>query len=54
MPQYDFYCGKCKKEVSLTLTFSEREKGDFKCPDCSGKNLQPQMATFFSKTSRKS
>ena len=54
MPQYDFYCEKCNKEVSLTLTFSEREKGDFTCPHCGGKNLQPQMATFFSKTSRKS
>ena len=54
MPQYDFLCEKCNKEVSLTLTFSEREKGDFKCPQCGGKNLQPLMATFFSKTSRKS
>ncbi|MBI4610063.1 MAG: zinc ribbon domain-containing protein [Candidatus Rokubacteria bacterium] len=54
MPQYDFFCEKCSKEVSLTLTFSEREKGDFQCPQCGGKNLQPLMATFFSKTSRKS
>ncbi len=54
MPQYDFYCGKCQKEVTLTLTFSERERGDFKCPHCGGKSLEPLMATFFSKTSRKS
>jgi len=54
MPLYEFFCEKCNKEVSLTLTISERDKGDFKCPDCGSKNLQPQMATFFSKTSRKS
>ncbi len=54
MPQYDFYCEKCQKEVSLTLTFSERERGDFKCPSCGGVELQSLMATFFSKTSRKS
>jgi len=54
MPQYDFYCEKCNKEISLTLTISEREKGDFQCPHCNSKSLQPQMATFFSKTSRKS
>ncbi len=54
MPLYDFYCEKCQKEVSLTLTISEREKGEFKCPHCGGASLQPLMATFFSKTSRKS
>jgi putative FmdB family regulatory protein len=54
MPQYDFHCETCDKEVTLALTFGERERGDFKCPHCGGKNLRPQMATFFSKTSRKS
>jgi hypothetical protein len=27
MPLYEFFCDKCRKEVSLTLTISEREKG---------------------------
>lgn len=53
MPQYDFFCAKCDKTVSLVLTISERERGDFKCPGCGNRALQPQMATFFSKTSRK-
>jgi len=26
MPLYEFFCDKCKKEVSLTLSISEREK----------------------------
>jgi putative FmdB family regulatory protein len=54
MPQYEFYCEKCKKEVSLTLTISERERGDQKCPKCGAKKLEPLMGSFFSKTSRKS
>ena len=53
MPHYDFYCGTCKKEFSLTLTIGERERGDFKCPGCGGKKLEPLLGSFFSKTSRK-
>ncbi len=54
MPLYEFYCEKCKKEVSMTLTIGERERGEYKCPGCGSKKLQPLMGTFFSKTSRKS
>ena len=54
MPTYEFFCPKCDKEVSLTLTISERERGEYKCPACGAKALQPLMGTFFSKTSRKS
>jgi putative FmdB family regulatory protein len=54
MPLYEFLCPKCSKEVSLTLTISERERGEYKCPACGGKTLQPLMGVFFSKTSRKS
>ena len=53
MPHYDFYCEKCRKEVTMVLSISERERGDYKCPECEGKALQPLMGTFFSKTSRK-
>lgn len=54
MPSYEFFCEKCKKEVLLTLTIGERERGEFQCPACGAKDLQPLMGTFFSKTSRKS
>ena len=54
MPSYEFLCGKCRKEVLLTLTIGERERGEYTCPACGGKELQPLMGTFFSKTSRKS
>ncbi|MGH7383882.1 MAG: FmdB family zinc ribbon protein [Candidatus Rokuibacteriota bacterium] len=53
MPHYDFYCERCKKEVALTLSMGERERGDYKCPSCGRKELQPLLGTFFSKTSRK-
>ncbi len=53
MPHYEFYCEKCKNEVTLTLSIGERERGDYKCPDCGGTTLRPLMGTFFSQTSRK-
>ena len=54
MPLYEFFCEKCKKEVSLTLSISEREKGEAKCPQCGHRQLRPLVGPFFSKTSRKS
>jgi putative FmdB family regulatory protein len=54
MPLYEFRCEKCDKEVSLTLTIGEREGGKVTCPHCGSTDLQPLLATFFSKTSRKS
>ena len=54
MPRYEFYCKGCKKEVELVLTMKEREEGSFACPHCKGKHLEPLMAGFFAKTSRKS
>jgi putative FmdB family regulatory protein len=54
MPSYEFFCPKCNKEISLTLTISERERGEYKCPSCGSKDLAPLLGRFFSKTSRKS
>ena len=54
MPTYEFHCANCKKEITLVLTMKEREQGHFACPDCKGKKLEPLMAGFFAKTSRKS
>ena len=54
MPMYEFHCATCRKEVSLALTMKEREEGNFACPQCQGKKLEPLMTAFFAKTSRKS
>ncbi len=53
MPHYEFHCERCKKDVVLPLSIRDRERGDYTCPGCGGKKLQPLMATFFSQTSRK-
>ncbi len=53
MPLYEFFCPQCQKEVSMTLTITERESGSVQCPDCHGP-VEPLMATFYSKTSKKS
>ena len=53
MPHYEFHCERCKKDVTLILSLGARERGDYKCPGCGGKKLEPLMGTFFSQTSRK-
>jgi putative FmdB family regulatory protein len=53
MPNYEFYCEKCRKEVALTLTMGERDRGQYQCPGCGSKELQPLMGAFFARTSRK-
>jgi putative FmdB family regulatory protein len=53
MPLYEFYCPQCRQEVSMTLTVKERAEGGSKCPNCR-RDLEPRMATFYSKTSKKS
>jgi putative FmdB family regulatory protein len=53
MPVYEFHCERCNKDVALTLTLRERETGSARCPDCRSP-LAPVMASFYSKTSKKS
>jgi len=53
MPHYEFYCEKCQKEVTLTVSIAEHERGGYKCPGCGGKALNPLVGTLFSQTSRK-
>ena len=54
MPVYEYHCDKCQKEVTLTLTISEHDKGPIKCPTCGGKALRPLLSAFVSQTSKKS
>jgi putative FmdB family regulatory protein len=54
MPVYEYYCDKCDREVTLTLTISEHEKGKIECPKCGGKALRPLLSAFMSQTSKKS
>ncbi len=54
MPVYEYHCDKCDREVTLTLTISEHEKGQIKCPKCRGTALRPLLSTFMSQTAKKS
>ena len=54
MPQYEYFCDTCKKEVTLAMTISEHDRGGAACPQCGDRGLRPLVGTFFSKTSRKS
>jgi putative FmdB family regulatory protein len=54
MPLYEFYCDRCQREVSVTMSISERERGQAACPQCGSRDMRPLVGSFFSKTSRKS
>ncbi len=54
MPVYEYFCEKCRGEVTLTLTIGQHEKATPACPKCGGTSLRPLVSTFFSQTSRKS
>src|SRR5437899_5788943 len=48
------HCDKCDREVTLTLSIREYEKGKIKCPKCGGESLRPLLSAFMSQTSKKS
>jgi putative FmdB family regulatory protein len=54
MPLYEYFCEKCRKDVTVPMTISAHEKGGAACPECGSKDLRPLVGAFFSKTSRKS
>lgn len=54
MPVYEYFCEGCRKEVAITMTISEHDRGGATCPACGGRDLRQLVGTFFSKTSRKS
>jgi putative FmdB family regulatory protein len=54
MPVYEYYCDRCQREVTLTMTIGEHDKQAAACPQCGSTSMRPLVGTFFSKTSRKS
>jgi putative FmdB family regulatory protein len=54
MPLYEYYCDKCRGEVSVTMSMTEHGKGIPPCPKCGSGEMRPLVGSFFSKTSRKS
>jgi len=54
MPLYEYFCDACQRDVTLTQSMSERERGGAACPQCGGRQLRQLVGSFFSRTSRKS
>lgn len=54
MPTYVFRCRKCGVEFERTMSVAERDKAKPTCPKCDADSVEPVLAGFFAKTSRKS
>jgi putative FmdB family regulatory protein len=54
MPRYEFLCEKCQKLFELTMTISEHEKGNVRCPTCKSTRVVPQLSGFMGQTKKKS
>jgi putative FmdB family regulatory protein len=53
MPLYQFFCDRCRKEVSVAQSMSEHDRGAA-CPECGSRDMRPLVGPFYSKTSKKS
>ena len=54
MPLYEYFCKKCDKSFTITMTIGEHDKKRIQCPDCKSTKVIPQFQSFYAKTSRKS
>jgi putative FmdB family regulatory protein len=54
MPLYEYFCKKCDKSFTVTMTIGEHDKKRIHCPDCKSTKVTPQFQSFYAKTSRKS
>jgi len=54
MPTYDFRCESCAKTFSVTMSMSERDKGNIACPGCKEGKVVQLYSAFYAKTSKKS
>lgn len=54
MPTYEYHCDKCQREVTVTMSIGQHEKGKVKCPKCGSQALRPLLSTFMSQTAKKS
>ena len=53
MPTYEYLCKKCNRKFELVERVSQHAAAH-KCPKCGSRRVEPRMAEFFAKTSRKS
>jgi putative FmdB family regulatory protein len=54
MPRHEFLCEKCQKTFEQTMTISEHEKGNVRCPTCKSTRVVAQLGGFMAQTKKKS
>jgi putative FmdB family regulatory protein len=54
MPTYQYRCKKCGKSFERSEHIAEHEKSHPLCPKCSSRQVEPVLADFYAKTSKKS
>jgi putative FmdB family regulatory protein len=54
MPIYEYICKQCHHSFETVLTLKEHETTEVRCPKCSSRNVEQDVAEFFAVTSRKS
>ncbi len=54
MSVYDFRCKKCRKKLTLKMSFRDYEAKKFKCSKCGSKQLERLVSPFGIQTSKKS
>jgi putative FmdB family regulatory protein len=54
MPTYEYYCEKCKKAFSLSMSMSDHAKRKARCPKCKSRKIKQQITAFTTITASKS
>jgi putative FmdB family regulatory protein len=54
MPTYQYLCKKCGKSFERSEHLAEHEKSHPLCPKCHSARVEPVLADFYAKTSKKS
>lgn len=54
MPTYEYRCQRCGKSFERSEHISEHEQARPECPKCHSREVEPVLADFYAKTSRKS
>jgi putative FmdB family regulatory protein len=54
MPTYAYHCRKCGENFERKEHIAEHAKDKPKCPKCESEQVEPVLAAFLAKTSKKS
>jgi putative FmdB family regulatory protein len=53
MPTYEYHCKKCGMTFERNEHIAEHEKSHPRCPKCKSEAVEPVLADFYAKTSKK-